>query len=127
TAKRRHISAFAHPLIEGAGKLLGKPLPDSPSATCRGQIEQTVVLADGWQRVEGWLLDEEGGVPSQVLLLDEQGQVAGYALSGKRRSDLRKVYGRDARYAGFVGYLKEGVVPAQIAGLQPACLLRPGS
>ena len=126
TAKRQHISAFAHPLIEGAGKLLGKPLPDSPSATCRGQIEQTVSLADGWQRVEGWLLDDEGEAPSQVLLLDEQGQVAGYALSGKRRSDLHKVYGRDARYAGFVGYLKEGVVPAKIAGLQPACLLRPG-
>lgn len=126
-AKRRHISAFAHPLIAGGGWWLGQSMSALPARACLGRVEHTVALANGWQRVEGWLLDDTGHIPAQVLMADEQGHVVGYALSGKRRRDLRRTHGYEAQYAGFVGYLKAGAMPALVIGQQPGCVLLPGS
>jgi hypothetical protein len=57
-------------------------------------------------RVDGWLYEPTGKTWAQaVRFLDAGGKQVGYALGGKARDDVAGVAGKEARLAGFRGYL----------------------
>ena len=58
--------------------------------------------------VEGWILDRKNErVPPGVCLLDEDGTVVGFAITGNPRADIADFFGsRTFQQAGFRGYVR---------------------
>lgn len=125
-AKERETSAFAYPLIADAKHWLGqKPsLPDSPA--CQGNFDVTTPLeGSALPRAQGWIFEATTQqVPRQVLLLAENGEVIGFALSGQPRPDTRHFTDEAFSSAGYVGYVQANRKVVAMAGRSPECYLR---
>jgi hypothetical protein len=75
---------------------------------CQGALDEILGI-DGdtqFKRVSGWIFNPSSqSVPQMIRLLDDQGMVVGYALSGKTRPDVAEVIDRKAIKSGYQGYL----------------------
>jgi hypothetical protein len=125
-AKERETSVFAYPLIADAEHWFGqKPsLPDTP--VCQGNLDITTPLkGSAMPRVQGWIFETSSQTaPRQVLLLAENGEVIGFALSGQPRPDTRHFTDEAFSSTGYVGYVRADRKVAAMAGRSPECYLR---
>lgn len=86
------------------------------------------IEGDGkYVRIRGWLYQTDVKTrPSLIHLLNEEGRVIGYALTGQPRPDIETAIDPRAAESGFKGYLLENQLGKTIIlrGFQPDCELK---
>lgn len=97
--------------------------------TCIGYLDlvEPVEMDPDFYRVHGWLLDSETrDVPTLITIINTASEVAGFALGGQPRDDVRAALGRYARISGFRGYIHADSLnePARLVATDPACQLQ---
>ena len=124
----QNLSIFADPAIKDVNQLIGQSEPARAALPCTGNLESYERIdSSRYARVRGWLaLAESRAVPQVVHLLDDNGQVVGYALTGQPRPDVEAAVGPKTRFAGFKGYVlaERLAAPLVLRGLSPECELR---
>ena len=86
-----------------------------PLVNTLGHIDSQTALPDDprFMRITGWAFDlVHKQLPERVIIIDDKGQVIGFAATGGERPDLVKNICPDAFYGGFTGYMLTGAVPA---------------
>jgi hypothetical protein len=58
--------------------------------SCLGSIEAVNSESRNWRFIRGWAQDREKQSGSRVVLVDSQGRVAAYPMTGKARPDVQK-------------------------------------
>lgn len=108
-ARARALGIFGEARLAGVRERIGRPGADLAFKACAGQVERREPCPSdpGWVRVDGWAFDREAvRHPPTVLLVDGAGRVAGAAVTGLRRLDVRLALGRGALRAGFSGFVR---------------------
>lgn len=85
--------------------------PPVPLRDAIGHIDsQTALPGDGrFLKISGWAFDlKDKQLPDRVVLLDANGQIIGFAVTGIKRQALVRAICPDAIYAGFTGYMLTG-------------------
>lgn len=126
TARKRGLSAFGRPPLQGIRERIGQQHVALPAGPCRAAIESVAVVPqdERYRLVEGWIYQPDAGVaPAEVLLVDATGRLVGYGFTGKRRPDIAHILGVRSRDIGFKGYLLSSYTSERIfvVGEQPAC------
>ncbi|MFP3565448.1 hypothetical protein [Paraburkholderia sp. SIMBA_030] len=84
--------------------------PDHISATvpCIGDTNGiSATTAPGIYRAGGWIYDPAGGQTARAIVVtDSAGTTVGTGVVGGERDDVRKQYGRRARYSGWTAFFK---------------------
>lgn len=105
-------SVFGMYPYRGARTHMGTVFAPAALPACMGTLDSTgLIEGDGrFLRIDGWLYGPAGKtVPQVVRILDAEGKQVGLALGGKRRDDVAAAAGRQARLAGYRGYLLSSV------------------
>ena len=108
---------------------LGEVYVPEPLPACVGYLDRVepVESDPAYYRVHGWLLDSETNkVPTLITIINTASEVAGFALGGQPRDDVRAAIGRHARISGFRGYIHADSLnePARLVVTDPACQLQ---
>lgn len=104
----KNIAIFNSYIIRDARQLIGNKEETKSTGECAGDIEEASIIEDDKRffRIKGWLFDDRVKSTSKIIhLLNKEGQIIGYALSGQIRKDIKKQYGKKALKSGFKGYL----------------------
>src|SRR5690606_33413633 len=100
------------------GTRLGLASPDG-GETMAGYVDHATDVGDGWFRVRGWALEPAIDSPPLVqagwpfdqdrclVLVDEQGIVAGIGLGGEDRPDVAAHFGRTDGAYGWVAFARK--------------------
>lgn len=128
-APERNIGVFGiYPLVDRREQL-GNIYQDSPLPPCIGYLDfvEPIATDPAFYRVQGWLADRQSRrVPELITIINTASEVAGFALGGQPRDDVRAEVGRYARNAGFRGYIHADRLnePARLIATDPTCELR---
>lgn len=121
-AAQNDLSVFNNPLIKDAVLLIGQKAQISELTTCVGGFDKRVeIFSDPHYRaVSGWLYNSKNKtVPPIIHILNDEGVVVGYALTGQRRETLLASMGKKAEFSGFKGYiLSDQKGPLLLQGVQ---------
>ena len=61
--------------------------------------------ADMMTKLIGWSYDKkENRVPLKLYIVNDMGEIIGYAISGMVRNDVANIFGHKYRFSGFTGY-----------------------
>jgi len=65
--------------------------------------------------LHGWVYNvKETTVPRWLSVVDDSGTIVGYIVTGSVRKDIAHIYGKDALYSGFSGYIKYTKAPKKL-------------
>jgi hypothetical protein len=107
-ASIQNLSVFGEYPFRDAREQLGVSVQQSNLPACQGSLD-AVAEIDGDVRfvhVYGWIFDPvRKDSPDMIRFLGNQGNVVGYALTGKPRPDVAKAIDKRALLAGYQGYL----------------------
>ena len=126
----RNLSIFGLPPFVDLRERLGQPSlrRDYPKEECLGYVDEIKVVPEDprFLSVRGWIFDPSVR-PESVLLsmVNNNGNVVGYAVAGQLRTDVELAVGKKARNSGFKGYLlaRQQDAPMFISGVQMQCRL----
>ncbi len=124
----RNLSIFGNPVIKDVRQLIGAEEVAKFTTKCVGNID-AVAAIDGeanYIGIEGWVFDPSAeSVPEIVHVVDEDKKIVGYALVGKKRTDIKKSVNNKAKFSGFKGYLLKNAVGKKVIlnGINPDCSL----
>jgi uncharacterized membrane protein (GlpM family) len=106
-AAERHLSVFGRPPLVDLNTRIGRPVSSGTPARCQGGLDGTTAVGDArFVRVSGWILDgARDSVPKDVAIVDKDGRLVGYALTGAERADIRDTVSPSAYYSGLEGYV----------------------
>jgi hypothetical protein len=107
-AQKMHTSVFSREPYSGGIELIGKDTSLLTTNPCVGFIdgESPIAGEDRFMKIFGWIFNEKNqSAPAYVRLVDVNGKLAGYAITGSERQDVSAKYGHQARYSGFEGYV----------------------
>lgn len=114
-AIRRDLSIFDKSRLKTERISIGHRWVDSKNGqlqkkemACQGSVEKVTPLKDekGFLRIEGWFYNPIlKKSPENIVLLDSQEKIVGYAMTGKARADVAKAISKKAFISGFKGYL----------------------
>jgi len=66
-------------------------------------------------QINGWVYDDkEKKVPKWLMVLDKNGNIIGYIITGVLRKDVEMHYGKDALNSGFIGYIRYSKTPSTL-------------
>ncbi len=66
-------------------------------------------------QIHGWVYNmKEKKVPHGLIVLDQDGNIIGYVITGNARKDVEMEYGKDASGSGFSGYIKYSKIPSKL-------------
>ena len=105
----RNLSIFGLPpladLRESIGLQSGKK--NHPVRECLGHLDETQEVPEDprFVRIRGWMFDPLVQQPEILSIVDSDGKVVGFALSGQPRADVGLAVGEKANLSGFKGYL----------------------
>lgn len=126
---KRSMSVFAAPEMQRAAKPLGEWGPIPVSEACVGHVD-SMGKAPGderYLRFRGWLMARESGrVPEYLRVVRGDGKIVGYAVLGQGRPDVAQIFGAEAHYSGFAGYVlaSEQSETLTLQAESPACQLQ---
>ena len=112
--KKRNLSIFGNSVIKDVESLIGSNYRSNYNQVIdlTGHLDEQVLLNTDsfYTRVSGWIYDSEfDEVPSSVIIVNQENQIVGYAITGGQRQDVADHLNRKyAKYSGFVGYVKQG-------------------
>ena len=113
TPSEQNLSVFAlYPyadLYEQLGKPLNSSLPPAEFPRCQGFVDEVQPIPEDprYLRVRGWAFDREASSqPLRLTILDEQGVVSGFVLSGLARPDVAALVDPKAGLSGYRGYVR---------------------
>jgi hypothetical protein len=96
--RARQLSVFADGRYRWIGQPLSEVLRLAPDAHCSGSVDRADPLKDNneaWH-MAGQAWNDDGATPSQLVIVDEAGMVAGLASANPTPRDLRILLGRRA-------------------------------
>ncbi len=125
----KNLSIFGDPAIKDVRQLIGSKELTNFAIKCVGNIEKiaSINAEEKYLKIEGWIFDNESNsVSKTVHITDENGIIVGYALVGKKRSDIKKYHNFKNEFLGFEGYLLKNFSDKKliINGFQPNCLVK---
>jgi hypothetical protein len=128
SASAHSLSVFALPEIQRAATPLGLTAEQSSINSCQGSIDviEPVIGDNRFVQVRGWLFAPLTKLtPRFISIVNVQGKIAGYALTGDERTDVASIIHQEARYSGFIGYMLrvEGASTIRLDGGEPACTI----
>lgn len=128
TALEKKVSVFAHPPFNDARLRLGQPEQERTDTRCAGALQTLVHIADdkGYYQVRGWLESQNTQqAPTTIRILDAEGSVVGFALSGFIRTDTTQPETFFENHSGFIGYVLAEQANKNIilSGKKPDCEL----
>ncbi|WP_315546158.1 hypothetical protein [Lautropia mirabilis] len=113
TPSEQNLSVFAlYPyadLYEQLGKPLSGPLPPHEFPRCQGFVDEVQPIPEDprYLRVRGWAFDRKApSQPLRLTIVDEQGVVSGFVLSGLERPDVAALVDPKAGTSGYRGYVR---------------------
>ena len=113
TPSEQNLSVFAlYPyadLYEQLGKPLSGPLPPHEFPRCQGFVDEVQPIPEDPRhlRVRGWAFDRKASSqPLRLTIVDEQGVVSGFVLSGLERPDVAALVDPKAGLSGYRGYVR---------------------
>ena len=113
TPSEQNLSVFAlYPyadLYEQLGKPLNGPLPPHEFPRCQGFVDEVQPIPEDprYLRVRGWAFDKKApSQPLRLTIVDEQGVVSGFVLSGLERPDVAALVDPKAGFSGYRGYVR---------------------
>ncbi len=122
----KNLSIFGNPLIKDVGQLIGLDETAKFVAKCTGNLEKITAI-DGeekYLKIEGWILEADlESAPKIIHVADENKKIIGYALVGKKRTDIKKLFSNKAKFSGFKGYLLKNSFDKKVVlnGIDPNC------
>ena len=108
---------------------IGQPVTDVPSSTCLGHLDHVENLVDSstYVRIHGWQFDPETNkVDPYLKIVNDDGALVGFALSGQAREDVAEAVDRKALKAGFDGYVLYSALGDPLTVLGEKCQLQGG-
>lgn len=126
------LSTFTQRELQRARSYLGHKVNlDGVMPECRAVVNVFAAVSSdpSYRRLEGWIFNEvENTVPFDVIAVDGNDQVVGYAVVGKSRPDIIGGQGKATLHSGFFGYVRADVPPETIRllGLEPNCRVASG-
>lgn len=125
-AADKKMSVFANPPLNDARERLGQLETERTAFTCTGALQTLTQIVDDnrYYQVQGWLESSEQR-PAAIRILDQQGVVVGFALSGFTRTDTIQSGAWFKKHSGFVGYVQADQIgkPVIFSGKHPDCEL----
>jgi hypothetical protein len=128
TAVEEGFSIFGRSPLEKVNQLIGRSEEYRSFALCQGYLDNIYNMEhnDGYVRVRGWLFQPDARKsPSKIHILNEEGRIIGYALTGQPRPDVAIEIDPEAKESGYVGYLMTQELGRSIIlrGYEPDCEL----
>jgi hypothetical protein len=83
--RAEHVAIFAEPWSDWLGTPLADHVKMVEAGQCRGQVDTVLAMpnsARGERRLLGWAVDLTRQPVDRVVITDDAGKVAGYALGG---------------------------------------------
>lgn len=125
----KKMSVFGDPVYRDAINLIGTKQSNTPLLPCQGSVDETHEIQgeSRYVRIQGWIFQpDQKKVPQPVHILDQDGLVVGYALTGQPRPDVKASIDPKAKLSGFKGYLfaEKSGAPIILKGLHPDCEIR---
>jgi hypothetical protein len=94
---------------------------------CRGSIDESFYIDDArFVRVRGWIYSPDtSSSPELVRILDQEGHVVGFAVTGQSRPDVANAVAIAAGSSGFKGYIDSTKADSKLTlqGMGPNCEL----
>ena len=124
----KNLSVFSSALLKDARQFIGRIEIQSGQAQCHGSLDQAVAIDgdDRYVRVRGFLFHPEIKMtPKIVHLLNDEGRVVGYALTGEGRPGFGVASDSRAANSGFKGYLIKEQFGSHLTlvGITPSCAI----
>jgi hypothetical protein len=124
----RNLSIFGNPLIKDVRQLIGSVETVKFATKCIGNLEEITAIdgEENYVKIEGWVLDSDSeSVPKIIHVVGENNKIIGYALVGKKRTDIKKSVNNQAKFSGFKGYLLKSAVGKKVIlnGINADCSL----
>lgn len=122
------LSIFGQPNIKNVNRLIGQSSKTRSPVQCLGSLDE-INNIDGqskYVRIRGWIYQNEAKeTPRVVHLLDKEGRIVGYALTGQPRPDVEAAINTKVIESGFKGYLLAQQLgqPVILRGYHPGCEL----
>ena len=94
-----------------------KLVSTSSNQALQGGLDK-IILTDKKKniiQILGWVYDaQEEKVPKWLMVLDENGNIIGYIITGTIRKDVEMQYGKDSVESGFIGYIRYSKTPSTL-------------
>jgi len=124
----KKMSVFAQPPFNDARQRLGQIEKERTDQRCAGALQMLIRIDDDtrYYQLRGWLEGPDAGqAPATIRILDTQGTVVGFALSGFTRTDAAQPETFFDNHSGFVGYVQAEQLNNTIVlmGKDPDCEL----
>lgn len=106
--KKQNLSIFGNKNIKDIPLMLKENIQELPVNDFIGSLDEIQIINNEEQfyRVRGWIFDEKyKSIPDNGFIVNENGQIVGYILTGFDRPDVSNVIDKKARYSGYYGYL----------------------
>src|SRR5450830_1174460 len=103
-----HLSIFGIRPIKGSREGIESVYPARSDTRCSGSLDEVSAIAgeNQYASVRGWFFDGKSNQSSTLLtIVDPQGLVVGYALTGAERPDVASLVDAKAGRSGFKGYV----------------------
>ncbi len=125
-AIQNSLGIFGSSPFKEVGQSIGQISPSFSEKRALGLLDEIESIEgnSSFVRVKGWIYELEAQkVPPLIRIVDQENKIVGYALTGKKRSDLKKTISDEAQYAGFAGYLLSEYGDKQLIfrGIDPDC------
>jgi hypothetical protein len=106
----RNLSIFGLPPLSDLWMRLGQQSErkDNPVNQCSGHLDEIQEVPEDprFVRVRGWIFDPSSlHQPDFLRMIDTDGKIVGFAVSGQSRPDVALALGERAKNSGFKGYL----------------------
>lgn len=127
-AADKKLSIFGLSPFNEVRQALGQIEQKRSSVTCSGELQKLTRITDDsrYYRVRGWLeTADTSQEPAMIRLLDQQGRVVGFALSGFARADSEQENNFYPLHSSFIGYVQAEQANKNIIlnGKKPDCEL----
>lgn len=120
------LSVFGDSQFRNARHWLYQPETTQANKACIGGLDGYRRTEDPrYVQIEGWLFDSmERSAPETIHIVDSQGVIIGYAITGKVRQDLKPI-ATNAVSSGFKGYLLAEYIGRNVllVGVETNCKL----
>lgn len=94
---------------------------------CRGSVDESYYIDDArFVRVRGWIYSpDSSSSPELIRILDQEGHVVGFAITGQSRPDVAHAVATSAGSSGFKGYIDSTKADSKLTlqGMGPNCEL----
>ena len=110
--KDNDLSLFKDPLFNGLSERMFSHIEHIPESQAAGYLDRVEEINEspGYVRLTGWFMvaDKRANKVNRLEVVNEDGEIIGYALTGALRPDVRDAHGEKSLYSGFVGYVNVG-------------------